>query len=230
MVASNSTNKDIGVFGEFALGEFAQGSALVLQDSLGPVWSEPVRQKIDPRRAVALAASGLVETLLPEQGKLTGAWYQWFSEPVRFKKGLPTREQPVLAYIGAATQNAPNNNFSEQSIYSKYAFPWSEPVRVKPRLREGLQRFHTNDTVPFPAANIGWHVPFGLPVWPKKGIRPWYPPFLAYSYSKPIVSFAYYNALTIPVRVKPGLMAGLNQADFTPTFIPNPKNQAYIIT
>jgi hypothetical protein len=80
-----------------------------------------------------------------------------------------------LAYVGAATQNAPNNNFAEQSYFSKYAYPWSEPVRQKPGLKPQLQQFYANDyeLVPIPPEPRAYFLPLSEPVRKLEGLK-WY--------------------------------------------------------
>lgn len=62
-------------------------------------WSLPVRVKIDPRLAIALAASGLFFS--PQQlgeNIFVDKWFSSWREPVRFKgtfRGMPTAEQPA---------------------------------------------------------------------------------------------------------------------------------------
>lgn len=57
-------------------------------------WSEPVRQRIDPKLSIALDASGLFMTPVTF-GEVISAdkWFNWLSEPVRQKPGLMTALQ-----------------------------------------------------------------------------------------------------------------------------------------
>lgn len=58
------------------------------------------------------------------------------------KFSLGSGLHPFLAYTEAKTQNAPNNNFAEQTQYDKYAYPWSIPsVLAKRGIRPDLQQF-----------------------------------------------------------------------------------------
>jgi hypothetical protein len=102
-------------------------------------------------------------------------WLTPFTEPVRSKPRLATHHHQALAYVGAATQNAPNNNFAEQSYFSKYAYPWSEPVRQKPGLKPGLQQAYTNDyiLIPIPPEPRAYMLPLSEPVRKLEGLK-WY--------------------------------------------------------
>lgn len=215
MVASNSTNVDQGAVSTFAVGEFAQGAAFTSWTVPSYVLSEPVRRKIDPRLAVALIASGMTMALIPEQGSLTGSWYLNLSEPVRLKPGTHASRQQFLAYVGAATQNAPNNNFAEQTSYAKYGYAWTEPVRLKPGLSPQLQPFTTSDTTPFPTSrNMGWFAPLTDPVKVKPRLQEGLQQFTAADpLPLPLQQlFPWYSWFAEPVRQKPGLGSHLQQA------------------
>lgn len=69
------------------------GSETVTESRWHQPWSEPVRRKIDPQLAVALAASGAVFPL----PLFRIDWYAPLSEPVRFKPELPARLHQFLA-------------------------------------------------------------------------------------------------------------------------------------
>jgi hypothetical protein len=135
-------------------------------------WSEPQRQKIGLR-------AYLQQTFAtdPKPPRLDGQlwWLNQFSEPVRTKPRLGTHHHQTLAYVGAATQNAPNNNFAEQSYFSKYAYPWSEPVRQKPGLKPALQQAYTNDyiLIPIPPEPRSYMLQFSEPVRKLEGLK-WY--------------------------------------------------------
>jgi hypothetical protein len=129
-------------------------------------WSEPVRVKIDPRLAIALAASGPFFT--PETfGEIIfiSKWFAPFSDPVRIKQGLSAAAQQTLTSQGPINPivsfgyynwlsepvriklrtppGAPDFSFGDERPLVNFSyFNWlSEPVRLKPRLLEGLQEF-----------------------------------------------------------------------------------------
>jgi hypothetical protein len=135
-------------------------------------WSEPQRHK---RGLGAHLQRPFTTDAKPvsEAGRLW--WLGQLSEPVRTKPRLGTHHHQTLAYVGAATQNAPNNNFAEQSYFSKYAYPWSEPVRQKPGLKPQLQQFYANDyeLVPIPPEPRAYFLPLSEPVRKLEGLK-WY--------------------------------------------------------
>lgn len=109
-------------------------------------WSEPVRVRIAPALAIALAASGLFFS--PQQAGETGQldkWYAWLSEPVRQKPGLDAARAQNAMWFAQVF-------FSESADYSKWGFAWSEPVRLDLRigLRAHEQRAQTQGTDPIP--------------------------------------------------------------------------------
>lgn len=162
MVDSNSTHRDQGPLGEFALGEFVLGpsSTFPIIDQL----SEPVRQKRDKRMAIALIASGtfqIVTTTFPERVDEAKWHYPW-SEPVRIKPGLKS-----------ALQQATTGDTSP--IPTSRGMGWfatlSEPVRLPKGLKTFLQRDFTIDTRWVPAATISFLSWYSEPVRQKKGLR-----------------------------------------------------------
>ncbi len=206
-----------GAIGQYAIGESPNGLAFVT-NAWAP-FSEPVRQKISPALAIALIASGPVQTLLPEQGSLTGSYvYQW-SEPVRQRPGLRPGNQQFLAYVPAKTQNLPLRsgevNFAEESQFSKYSYPWSEPVRKKPGTPAYLQRFFTGDTEPIPTSrNMAWFANLSGPVREKIGLKPGLQQFFTGDPAAIPASrgMAWFANFTEPVREKVGTKAALQQA------------------
>jgi len=91
----------------------------------------------------------------------------------------------------------------------KWHFPWSEPVRFKQGLAVYLQPSNvTTDFLKPIVLEDKWHQAWSIPsVLAKPGLSVTQQPVLAYGSIKPVVSFAYYNWLSEPVRIKPGLRA-----------------------
>lgn len=95
----------------------------VMESKWHAPWSEPVRQKINPALARALATSGQV---YPPAPVVPFGYYRPLSEPVRLPKGLKAPYQREF--------------------------------------------FTDNLPLPSPGTLVRWLLPFGVPVWPKKGI------------------------------------------------------------
>ena len=217
MTDTNSTNKDIGAIGEFAVGEFNQ-----LNSWAAPVWPNfalPVRHKIAPALAIALIASGLFSGPLLDQGDKSGSYNYGWSEPVRQKPGLGSHLQQF--YTGEI----------QPSVLSAQAWfaPLSEPVRLKLGLRAGLQQFHTGEVHPSVLSAQAWFAPLSEPVREKIGTKAANQPFLAYVAARTQnypersgeINFAeetqfskYSYAWSEPVRVKPGVQVGNQDALF----------------
>lgn len=134
----------------------------VTEDRWHQPWSEPVRKRINPKLAIALAASGLFFT--PQTvGEIINAdkWYAPWRDPVRVKPGLrPAVSQNPLT-------------FNPRPFVS---FGWygnlSEPVRIKRGLRASLQPFFTGDTTVIPTGRLlQWYAPWREPVRFKPGLR-----------------------------------------------------------
>lgn len=111
-------------------------------------WSEPVRTRIAPSLAIALAASGLF-ALVPFSGLIPGPrnaapWIYAWSEPVRIKRALPPTEQHFFEF--------------EPEPPIAMAMPWysgfSEPVRFKLGLAHYLQVSFTGPARLLPTPNI----------------------------------------------------------------------------
>lgn len=174
MVTSNSTHVDQGLIGEFAIGDFALGTPAPI--SIWTALSEPVRKKIDPRRAVALIASGvfqIVTTSFPERVD-EAKWHQPYSTPVRFKAGL----RPYLQ----RSFTADTSPFPASRNMAWHG-PFGEPVRFKPGLKANQQQAFTIDSDLVPGSDeglSGWLLEFGKPVWPPKGLSRYLQQSLAY--------------------------------------------------
>lgn len=114
-------------------------------------WSEPVRVKIDPRLARALAASGLISPILIPQFEPGGAneapWHFPWSEPVRKKPGLIAPEHPFLV---EDTSLIPIPAKLLEGWYNWY----SEPVRFKNGLSAALQQSFAYHPRILPKPNI----------------------------------------------------------------------------
>ena len=139
-------------------------------------WAEPVRQKITPALAIALAASGLFFTPAPpfDENIFADKWIYPWSEPVWPKRGLQASLQRDFT--------VDTNTFPAGVGMGWYA-PLGEPKRLKLGLEAGLQRFTSLDftVVPPPALSLqGWYNWFGEPVWPQKGLKSYLQQTIAY--------------------------------------------------
>jgi len=109
----------------------------------------------------------------------------------------------------------------EAVLESKWHEPWSEPVREKIRpalavalIASGMFSPVINPTItPGQSYESQHHQPWSEPVRLKPDIGASRQQFFVYPYQKPLVSFAYYNWLSEPVRERAGLVAHLQQVD-----------------
>lgn len=207
-----------GSLGEYALGEFEKGDLFV--HNLWAPFSEPKRFRVNPRLAIALMASGAFMSIPVDDGFTTPTWLRQMNEPKRFKQGMAPQRQPFLAYLEAPTQNAPFGrgevNFAEQTMESKYHYPWSEPRRFKKGLSWTLQHSFTIDPIPVPASRgIGWFAPLSEPKRFKRGLAPWQQQVLTQD-TDPVPTtkgIGWYAPFSDPKRFPRGL-----RADFQQTF------------
>lgn len=137
-------------------------------------------------------------------------WHQTWSEPiVKAKRGIRAAYQMPWTY---GTYN-PLVSFA-------YYLNLSNPVRIKPRLKEGLQQslaFHPN-----PIISISWFNSLSEPKRFKPRLWEAAQQFFVYGTQNPDVSFSYFNWLTEPVRMKKGMAYFLQRADTQdPAFIPD---------
>lgn len=163
MVASNSTHKDQGAIGEFAIGEFVQGTGFTPDLNPRPPWAEPVRFKKGTRAAQQqFFAYGQAATL--GENVFYDKWgYQW-TDPVRKKRGLQSSLQHFYT-----TDVSP--------IPTSRGMPWfrglDTPVRTKPGLRAQLQQTFAFDAkwiIPPDAGIQGWFRPLERPLRRKPGL------------------------------------------------------------
>lgn len=115
----------------------------VFEDSWHLPWEVPVRTRPGLGASCQQASADSPPVIIDAY-----SWRPPFGEPVRQRPGERAGNQQFLAFTEAATQNTPNNNFAEQSYYSKYAYPWSEPVRLKRGLGAHLQQFFAYEPDP----------------------------------------------------------------------------------
>lgn len=104
----------------------AQQPEAVSEDKWHRPFSEPVRQRIAPRLAIALAVSGLTAPpfVLPAPSEAM-AWHRPLSEPVRVKPALRTALHQYFAVDTVALTNP-------EVVSTDKWFPrLSEPVRVR---------------------------------------------------------------------------------------------------
>ena len=200
MTVSNSNSLDQGAIGEFAIGEFSQGT----QQAIFPgSWFVPLSEPVRLKPGLAAAA----QQFLAQADPLPFVSFSWFAElskpPVLMRPGLLAAEQQTLAYQPnplTVTPFAWYANLSEpvrlkrgllasEQSYFAYSpnpttitpFAWyanlSEPVRLKPGLAAPLQQFFTTDTSVIPLSKL----------------------------------MEWFAGLSEPVRLKPGLAASLQQ-------------------
>lgn len=205
MVASNSTNRDQGAIGEFALGEFVQGTPFAFLPSIG--FTDPVRYRRLPAAAIALIASGAITPPFTDDGKITGSWMRQLNEPVRQKVGLHASRQQFFTFG--------NINFPERVDEAKWHYPWSEPKRFPKGLAPHLQQTFTADTSPVPTSKgIGWYASLSEPVRQKPGLAARLQQTFTWdTASIPVTrGLRWYANLSDPVRLPKGLKSHLQQA------------------
>lgn len=180
---------------------------VVVESEFHYPWSEPVRKK--PLLHAALNQFLAHSPTLPP---VIYSWIPQLSEPVRVKLALGARYQQ---FFTADTKVIPD------SKYTLWYAPLSEPVRLKPRLRAGLNPpfFFYPDPLPNPAADQEdrWHQPWSEPVRKKpralmaaSGLY-----FVkAAPFGETITEDKWHQSWSLPVRIKPGMYAW-RQRDFT---------------
>jgi hypothetical protein len=132
LTTSNSTHRDQGAIGEFAIGEFVQGPGFVTEDWAAfsiPVW---------PKAGLPAHQQQFFTTSFPFLGNWgenipVSKWIYPLNLPVRIKPGL----HPALLQFF---------NIDAKWIKPTTAYgPWyqwlREPVRLKPGLHASLQQF-----------------------------------------------------------------------------------------
>lgn len=132
-------------------------------------WSEPVRKRIIPALAVALAASGVFAPPFSpdiEPGATNAApWIYPWSEPVRFRSAIRVPNQPFFAY----------GNQKPEVSFSYYNW-LTTPVRLKRGIGSHLQQFDPLQVPVQPSGATllqGWYNWFSEPVRQPKGLKPW---------------------------------------------------------
>lgn len=190
----------------------------VTEDRWHQPWSEPVRQKINPTLAVALIVSGAT-FLSPTAGETVtlDKYYTNFAEPVRIKPGLPTPEQTFLWALEKP---------EDQTLESKWHFPWSEPVRLPPRLITGAQQTWAYGTFN-PVYTFSYYLPLNEPVRLKPGLGAHLQQFAVtdtnFIPNPANIIEGWFNWYSEPVRMKPGLSASLQQfLAYHPRMLPTP--------
>jgi hypothetical protein len=190
------------------------GPEVVTESRWHEPWSEPVRQKIAPALAIALAASGLfycpqtiTEVITPDK------WFAPLSDPVRIKPGLLASLQQTLA-LGEANPEVSFSWFAPGNF--------TEPVRFKLGLPAQEQQVFAFS--PFPVVSFSWFNELSKPrTLQRAGLPVTEQQTFAFN-PRPFVSFGWFGNLSDPVRVKPGLRASLQQFFTTdPTVIPASK-------
>ena len=187
-------------------GDFRQ--PLPRMDSWIP-WSEPVRQKIAPALAIALAtASGLIAPILNPNTQITqkyeSRWHQPWSEPQRpLKKGIPPH---LIAASGLFAPVLNPNTQITTKYESKWHQPWSEPVRIK---RPGIGPEQQDFAADFPQ-NITsvttsvdrWYVAFVDPIRPKRFDPAQQDIAADFSQYNPVQVNPWYQPWSEPVRIR----------------------------
>lgn len=194
----------------------------ITEDKWHQKWSEPVRQKIDPRLSVALGSSGeiYVRPLIVQEDK----WHQPWSEPVRQK--INPR---LLVALGSSGEIYTRPLITQED---KWHQPWSEPVRLKRGLRSDFQQSIAFTSIPIEQIfEDKWHQPWPLPVRTAPRLITGANQFLAldpFPLPNPVVEAteaSWHYPWSDPVRVKinPRLAAALIASGntFNPFAIPN---------
>ena len=175
-------------------------------------WSEPVRFKIMPALAIALAAASgnsFAPFPIPNAFPFADKYWFRFEEPVRLKPGIAAGLQQTLALVEAAP-------FTETTTESRWHQPWSEPsVKAKIGLSAASQQAAAYiGAGPFPEPPVYAKFGFGWsePVRIKPGLRPELQLSAVWLfYESPQVDKWIYQ-YTDPVRIKPGLKAPYHPA------------------
>lgn len=183
-------------------------------------WSEPVRQKIGLRADLQQSFIGL--TLNPDT-QITqffeSRWHYPWSEPVRIKPQVPVGEQQALIQGPSQTP--------EFITVDKWIYGWSEPVRQKIGLKTNLQQsliapVLNPETQIIQTFESRWHQPWSEPVRFRR--------FPTAEQQALIFQSAFFETINVdkwgyawsePVRQKPGLKTGLQQAFIGLTLEPN---------
>lgn len=178
-----------------------------------------------PKRKTSIRTGAQQSDVIPpfvEDSTFESKWHQPWSEPVRFKRGLPTYQQP----FEAATSIFP----TEVIFEDKWHFPWSEPVRLR-RLSAAQQQ--TIAAVPFNEDTTfepKWHQGWPDKLYPKRGLSAAQQAFFFYDpfpfVAEVITLDKWWEPLAEPVRQKPGLRASLQDTTADIAFNEDPGNQA----
>lgn len=182
----------------------------VTSDKWSYHWSEPVRHKRDPRLSVALAASGGVPDPLPI--------------PNVFGTGISASpsvvfeifdKRPIIYQASAAPVFVTTETITED----KWHQPLSIPVRIKPRLITGAQQFLAFDPFPLPSVSGTGVVaapPVAFEIFSRATIiYPAYQGPIRFAVET-ITEDKWHQAWSTPVRIRPRLTTGAQQAFFAP--------------
>lgn len=145
----------LGTLGEFPLGGGPSNLVNVPTVSWFSPLSEPVKFRVDKRRAVAINNQTFSFDPIPV---VSFSYFTSLSEPRRFRVGLAVRDQPFFSF-----QPTPIIDIS-------WFNGLSEPVRQKRRLRESLQSFEPSKNI-LPIVSFGWFEELSGPVRLKKRLR-----------------------------------------------------------
>lgn len=132
----------------------------ITEDKWHQGWSEPVRQKRDPKAAIALIASGNVLDPFPLPNPVTPAteasWHYPWSEPVRTRPGLLASQQQALIHVP---------RFVEIITLDKWYLAWAEPVRTRLGLLASEQQFLATTLRSLEIITEDkWHYPWSEPI------------------------------------------------------------------
>lgn len=129
-------------------------------------WYSPLSEPSVKARAGLRAGQQQSFIFSPAEEVTVAKWLQPFTEPVRFRQGLPTREQQTFAFVKAAP-------FAESVTVDRWLQPISEPRRFKPALATGEQQaFAFVKSEPFPETTDPgkWYRPFAEPLRSKRPV------------------------------------------------------------
>lgn len=178
-------------------------------------WSEPVRFKILPALAVALAAASgnsFSPFPLPNANPTADKYWYRFEEPVRLKPGIGAHLQQTIAFVEAAP-------FPEQVTESRWHQPWSERLYAKPGLGAHLAPSYqapvlTPGQEPENVSEDRWHQPWSQRLLPLAGVHASLQQFHTgpVDFGAEVLSpTSWFNWFSEPVRIKRGVGAQLQQ-------------------
>jgi len=170
-----------------------------LESKFHQAFSEPVRQKINPQLALALSVSANALTLsLFQENVYADKWFKELSHSIWPKRGLDAQQQQVLSISPTAL------TLQESVFESKFHQPWSEPVRVAPRLHAGLNQYESaSESAQFPELTFyaKYSYPWSEPVRVPRRLPESIQQYFAFPTSAPTINIGWYANLSTPAKL-----------------------------